>query len=699
MKVYDTADIRNVALIGHGDSGKTTLAAAMLFVAGAVNRFGRVEDGTTITDFDEEEIDRKISLQTAAAHLEWKDKKVNLLDTPGYAAFVADAKAALSVADAALLLVEGVAGVQVITERTFKFAQEAAVPLVFVINKLDRERSSFDRTLDSIHERFGRSAVPIQIPIGDEQAFEGIVDLISLKAYRFVKDDSGKPAAGDVPADLLEKAKSLRGKLVEMVAESDDALMETFFETGDLEDSKLREGLHQAILHRKIFPVTCVSASHAIGASTLLDLAVEILPSPSERGEAAGVKPSDGSEIRRSVAPSEPVSLFVFKTVADPYAGRLSLFRVCTGTLRGDSPVVNVGNGTAERLGGVSILQGKQLVPIPELRAGDLGVVAKLKDTRTGDTLADPANPVQYPAVSFPAPAISFAVEPKSKGDEEKISSALARLMEEDPVLRVGRDPRTHEMLVSGSGQVHVEVAIAKMKKKFGVDAILKQPKVPYLETVKKKVGAVQGRHKKQTGGRGQFGDCWIEMEPLTRGSGFEFVDKIFGGSIPQNFRPAVEKGIVEAASRGWLAGYPVVDFRVTLTDGSYHTVDSSELAFKIAGSLAFKAAMEEARPTILEPIYAVEITAPEEYMGDIMGDLSSRRGKPQGMDAQGKYQVIRALVPLAEMLTYASTLKSITSDRGTYTMEFDHYEEVPAHIQEKIIAEAAKAKQQEAEK
>lgn len=699
MKVFDTPDIRNVALIGHGDSGKTSLASAMLFVAGAVNRFGRVDEGTTITDFDEEEIERKISLQTALAHLEWKDRKVNLLDTPGYAAFVADAKSALAVADAALLLVEGVAGVQVITERTFKFSQEYGLPVVFVINKLDRERSSFDRTLEAIHERFGRTAVPIQIPIGEESGFEGIVDLVTMRAHVYAKDGSGKGSEGDVPPALLERARELRSKLVEMVAESDDSLMEIFFEKGDLEDAKLRGGLHHAVLARKIFPVACAAAVQGIGASSLLDLAADVLPAPGGRGNAVGTKPGEATEISRPVAATEPVSAFVFKTIADPYAGRLSLFRVCTGTLRGDSPVVNVKNGTAERLGTVSVLQGKQLVPVPELRAGDLGVVAKLRDTRTNDTLADPAHPIEYPPIAFPAPAISFALEPKSKGDEEKISSALLRLTEEDPVLRVGRDSQTHQMLLSGSGQVHVEVAVAKMRKKFGVDALLRQPKVPYLETIKKKVGPVQGRHKKQTGGRGQFGDCWIEIEPLPRGAGFEFADKIFGGSIPQNFRPAVEKGIVDAAARGWLAGCPVVDFRVTLTDGSYHTVDSSELAFKIAGSLAFKAAMEEARPTILEPIYSVEITAPEEYMGDIMGDLSSRRGKPQGMDSQGHYQVIRASVPLAEMLTYASTLKSITSDRGTYTMEFDHYEEVPAHIQEKIIAEASKTKQEEAER
>jgi elongation factor G len=699
MKVYDAPDIRNVAFIGHGDCGKTSLVSALLFVAGAVNRLGRVEDGTATTDFDDEEIDRKISLQTSLAHLEWRGSKINLIDTPGYAAFVADAKAGLSVADAALLLVEAVAGVQVITERVFQYCQEYQVPRVFVINKLDRENASFERAMQSILERFDRRVVPIQIPIGAENGFEGVVDLITMKAHRYAKDASGQSTIGDLPADLADMAKEYHAKLVEMVAESDDALMEIFFESGEIPHDRMVAGLHKAFLERKIFPVVLASATKAIGMRNILDAAVELMPAASERGPRAGTVPGSGANDERRASSNAPASAFVFKTIADPYAGRLSIFRVVSGTLRGDSTLQNVGRGTAERLGTVNLLQGKQLVAVPELRAGDLGVVAKLKETRTSDTLADPTHPIQYPAIAFPEPAISFAIEPKSKGDEDKISTALSRLMEEDPVLRVNRDPRTHEMLVSGNGQVHVEVAIAKMKRKFGVEAVLRQPKVPYLETIKRKVPAVQGRHKKQTGGRGQFGDCWIEMEPLARGSGFEFVDKIFGGSIPQNFRPAVEKGIRESAERGWLSGNPVVDFRVTLTDGSYHDVDSSEMAFKIAGSLAFKAAMEQARPTILEPIYSVEITAPEEYMGEIMGDLSSRRGKPQGMETQGHYQVIKAIVPLAELLTYASTLKSITSDRGTYHMEFDHYDELPAQVQEKILADYARYKQQEAEK
>jgi elongation factor G len=699
MKVYDAPDIRNVALIGHGDCGKTSLASALLFSAGAVNRLGRVDDGTATTDFDEEEIDRKISLQTSLAHLEWRGAKINLIDTPGYAAFAADAKAGLAVADAALLLVEAVAGVQVITERVFQYCREYAVPRIFVINKLDRDNASFERTMQSILERFDRRAVPIQIPLGAEAGFEGVVDLVTMKAHRYAKDGSGQAATADVPADLADMAKDYHARLVEMVAESDDALMEIFFESGEIPHEKMVAGLHRAFLDRKIFPVVLASAIKAIGTRSILDAAVDLMPAPSERAPRAGTVPGSDAEQTRPPVSDAPVSAFVFKTIADPYAGRLSLFRVFSGTLRGDTSVQNAGRGVQERLGTVNLMQGKQLVPVPELRAGDLGAVAKLKETRTSDTLADPAHPIQYPPISFPEPAISFAIEPKSKGDEDKISTALARLMEEDPVLRVNRDARTHELLVSGNGQVHVEVAIAKMKRKFGVEAILKQPKVPYLETIKRKVAAVQGRHKKQTGGRGQFGDCWIELEPLPRGAGFEFVDKIFGGSIPQNFRPAVEKGIRESAERGWLSGNPVVDFRVTLTDGSYHDVDSSEMAFKVAGSLAFKAAMEQARPTILEPIYSVEITAPEECMGDIMGDLSSRRGKPSGMETQGHFQIIKAIVPLSELLTYASTLKSITSDRGTYHMEFDHYDELPAQVQEKIVAEYARHRQQEAEK
>jgi len=695
MKVFETREIRNIALIGHGDSGKTSVASALLFASGTVNRMGSVDDGTAVTDFDEEEIDRKLSVQTSVAHLEWKNTKLNLIDTPGYAAFVADAKAGLAVADAALLVVEGVAGVEIMTSRTFGYAEDLSHPLAFVVNKLDRERASFERCLSEIQASFGRAAVPIQLPIGQELEFEGVIDLLSMKAYRY-SDDSPKPAVEPIPDDLKEAAEAARGTLTEMIAESSEALMEAFFESGGLDDEQLLSGLRDSMLERKIFPVVCCSATHLIGASNLLEFIVGVCPAPDARGEIVGTDPDSGAEIRRPVASDQPTAAFVFKTIADPFAGRLSLFRACSGVIKGDSSVVNMRTGNAERLGHVSVMQGKQIDAVTELHAGDIGVVAKLKETQTNDTLADPGAKIRCAAVQFPEPSIAYAVEPKSKGDEEKISTALAKLTEEDPVLQVGRDAQTGELLVRGSSQQHVEVAVSKMKKKFGVEAVLQQPKVPYLETIRKKVGPIEGKHKKQSGGRGQFGVCVIDMEPLPRGKDFEFVDKIFGGAIPQNYRPAVEKGIHEAAVKGVIAGYPVVDFRVTLLDGKYHNVDSSEMAFKIAGSLAFKEAVHKAKPVLLEPIMHVEITAPEEYMGDIMGDLSSRRGKPQGMEPQGQYQVIKAEVPMAEMLTYASTLKSITSDQGTYHMDFAHYDPTPAHVQQQIIADAAAAKESE---
>jgi elongation factor G len=692
VKVYATEDIRNVAVIGHGDCGKTSLVSALLHAAGAVNRLGKVEEGTATTDFDEEEIERKISLQTSLAHLEWKGKKINLVDTPGYAAFAADALGGLAVSDAALLLVDSVGGVEVITRRTFRYAANQELPVIFCISKMGRDRASFERTLAAIQDKFGREAVPAQIPIGEESSFSGVVDLISMKAHVYERDGDGKAKVAEIPAELAETAKEARAALVEMVAESDDSLMEAFFESGDLTAEQLRQGLALAVRDRKVFPVLCSSGVHAIGSQSMLDAIAGIVPQPGARGPLSGTGPDDETRIERAVDSAEPLSLFVFKTVADPYAGKLTLFRVCSGTLGENSSVTNMRTENSERIGHPSLIQGSQLSQIGEIRAGDLGVVAKLKETQTNDTLCDPSAKIKYDEIDYPAPVISYAVDPKAKGDEEKIMTSLQRLAEEDPVLKVARDPSSAELLVSGSGQVHVEVVLSKMKRKFGVDAILHPPKVPYLETIRKKVENVEGKHKKQSGGRGQFGVCVIHMEPLPRGSGFEFVDKIFGGSIPQNYRPAVQKGIRETADRGWMADCPVVDFRVTLVDGKYHNVDSSEMAFKIAGSVAFKAAMEKAAPTLLEPVMTVEITSPEEYMGDIMGDLSSRRGKPQGMEADGDQQIIHAQVPMSEMLNYASTLKSITSDRATYTMEFDHYAEAPSTVREKIIAEAKKA-------
>ena len=691
MKVYQTKELRNLVLLGHGDSGKTTLTSQLLHTSGTINRLGKVDDGTAITDFDDEETERKISLQTAIAPVEWKQHKINVIDTPGYASFVADALSGVAVADAAIVLVDAVSGPEVITRRTFRFAAARDLPVVFLVNKIDRDRASFERTVTAITERFGREAIPLQIPLAEESAFDGAIDLLTMKAHRYEKDGKGTYKEEAIPADLEEAAGTARSALVEMIAETDDELMEAFFEAGDLSSEQLRRGLAKGLRERTVMPILCGSTLHGIGIQDLLDLTVDLLPSPAEAAPLKGTD-GDGNEVVCPIDGDKPLSLFIFKTIADPFAGQLSLFRVCAGKMEDGLTLLNIRSGQTERMGHVSYTSGKSIEQIATLHAGDLGVVAKLKETQTNDTLADPAAPIRLKPVTFPEPSISFAVEPKSKGDEEKIGTVLHRLTDEDPVLRAGRDGQTHELLLSGTDQVHVEVAIAKMRKKFGVEAILKQPKVPYLETIKKKSGPVNGRHKKQSGGRGQFGDCVIEMEPLPRGSGFEFVDKIFGGSIPQNYRPAVEKGIVETAARGWLSGNQMIDFRVTLVDGSYHAVDSSEMAFKIAGSVAYKAAMAKCKPTLLEPVMSVEITVPEEFMGDIMGDLSSRRGKPQGMDADGDYQVIRAQVPMAEMLTYASTLKSITSDRGTYHMEFNHYEEAPGNIREQVMGDYRKS-------
>ena len=694
MKIYEGKDIRNVGVVGHGDSGKTTLTAGLLFTAGATSRLLRVDEGNTITDFDEEEVQRKVTISAALAAAEWKKAKVNIIDTPGYNIFINETRGVLVAADASLVVVDGVAGVEVQTEKVWSYSADYKLPRAVVINKLDRERSSFERTLASVQEAFGRTAIPIQIPIGSERDFKGVVDLVRMKAYTYTPDGDGKGKESDIPPDLAEAAQAAHEALVELVAEGNDALLEEFFEKGTLPAEHILDGLQAGTKEMRLFPVLCCSASHNIGTDLIFNFILENLPAPTER--EVTVK-TNADESRRKIADAGPCSAFVFKTTADPFAGRITYFKVYSGVLKNDANLVNSQRGTAERLAHIGVPFGKTINPITELHAGDIGAVAKLKETLTGDTLAEKGIAFVYPPVQLPEPSIAFAIEAKSRQDEDRMGHAVHRILEEDQSLRFYRDPQTKEFLLGGSGQQHVEVVVSRLKKRYGVDVTLKAPKIPYRETIRGHAD-VQGRHKKQTGGHGQFGDCWIKMDPLPRGAKFEFVNEIFGGSIPKNYIPAVEKGILEAAQNGFLAGYPMVDFRVVLYDGSYHDVDSSELSFKLAARKAFKNAMQEAKPTLLEPIMNVEIQAPVEYAGDLMGDLNSRRGRIAGMDTKGNTQFIRAQVPMAEMLNYQNDLTSMTQGRGSFTMEFDHYDYVPALQADKIIAAAKAAKTGEEE-
>jgi elongation factor G len=689
MKAFATESIRNLAVIGHGDAGKTQLVSSLLYLAGATPRWGKVDEGTTVTDYDEDSIERKITLNTALAHLEHKETKINFIDTPGYAAFIAHARPALRVADCALVVVDGVNGVQVQTEKTWAYANEFMLPRFMAVTKLDKERADFGAALDSARGTFSRAIIPFTLPIGKEKDFKGVVDVVHMKAYEF--DANGKPREVDIPADGRALVDATRERLVELVAESDDALMEKYFEQGTLDDADLLPNIKKAIAGSKLCPVYAVSSSSLVGLSNLLDGIVEFAPNPAthEAEHGRSNADGDGEMLTRKYSDTEPFSAYVFRTVADPFAGRINVMRVISGRVQHDATVFNSKRGAQERLGALHLMQGKQLDKVDEARAGDIIACVKLKETQTGDTLCDKAAPIVYDGVEYPEAAIAFAIEPKSRQDEEKISVALHKILEEDPALHFDRDAQTKEFLLAGSGQLHVETVIDKLKKRYGVEVTLHPPKVPYKETITQRA-EVQGRHKKQTGGRGQFGDCKVIFEPLPRGEGFVFEDKIFGGAVPQNFRPAIEKGIVDAASTGAVAGYPLVDFKAVLVDGSYHTVDSDEHSFRAAGRKAFRAAMEKVKPTLLEPIMDVEVVAPQEYSGDIMGDLNSRRGRVQGMEASsGNQQVIKAQVPMAEMLNYQSTLNSITAARGSYHMQFSHYDQVPGQIAQKIVEQA----------
>jgi elongation factor G len=686
VKMYEGENIRNIALIGHGDAGKTQLVSALLFTAGMVNRLGKVDEGTSVTDYDEEEVQRKFSISASLAYAEWGKTKINFIDTPGYNIFMHETEAALAAADSALLLVHAVAGIEVQTEKVWSFCEKYGLARGLVVNQLDRDRASFERTLEALRAAYGRTVIPVHLPIGEEKNFRGLVDLVRMKAFLYDPDGSGKAKEAEIPADLLDTATKAHEALVEMVAEGNDKLMEEFFDKGTIPLEDLAPGLKQAIVEKRLYPVLVSAGLLNIASESLLSFLVDYLPSPLERGEVEGLDREGGEPVKRPIADSQPVSAYVFKTVADPFAGRVSYFKVMSGVVKNEANLANFNRGSAERLSHIGVVQGKTQAAVAELHAGDIGAVAKLKDTLTGDTLGDKSGSIVYPKVKLAEPAISFAIEPKSRGDEDKLSTAIHRMLEEDLLLRFSRDPQTKEFLLSGAGQQHVEVAVSKLKRRFNIEVTLKAPKIPYRETIRGKADA-QGKHKKQTGGHGQYGDCWIKMEPLVRGAGFEFVNDIFGGAIPRNFIPAVEKGIVEAASKGFLAGYPVVDFRVILYDGSYHDVDSSEIAFKLAGSKGFKKCMEQAKPCLLEPIMNVEITVPENYSGDIMGNLNGRRGRIQGMEPTGGSTTIKAQVPLAEMLTYASDLTSMTQGRGTYSMEMSHYDIVPQPIADKIVA------------
>jgi elongation factor G len=690
----DIAKIRNVALVGHGGVGKTSLVEAILHTCGATTRLGRVEDGTTTTDFDPDEVKRKISINTAVAFADWKGHRLNLVDTPGYGDFVADARAGLRVADAAVVVVDAVAGVQVQTEKVWKFANEASLPRVVLINRLDRERADFFRALESVQKRLKGRLCPLQVPVGSESGFTGIVDLMAMKAL--VSSD-GKLKESDIPGDTMETAKSYREKLVESVAETDDDLLAKYLEEGSIGEEEMLTALRKAVAEGALVPVLAAAATRGIGVPPLLDLILKEFPSPVDRGAVEGTDPKSKGAIQRAPDPKAPLSALVFKTVSDPHVGKLSLFRVYSGTLKADSQIYNASRQTRERVGHIGWLQGKTQKPVEALGPGEIGVVAKLKDTLTGDTLCDEAQPVVLAGVTFPEPAISFAIQPKSRGDEDKISTALQRMQEEDPTLHHHYDPETKQLLVSGMGQLHVEVSVERMKRKYSVDVTLLPPRIPYKETVKGRA-EVQGKYKKQTGGRGQYGDVWLKIEPLQRGGGFEFVDDIFGGAVPRNYIPSVEKGVRDCMKRGILAGYPVVDLRVTLYDGSYHEVDSSDMAFQIAASMGLQKGFMEARPILLEPIMNIEVTAPAESAGDVIGDLNGRRGRIVGMEPEGEVVQVRAQAPMAELLTYESSLRSMTGGRGGYSMEFSHYEEVPAQIAEKVVA-AAKAEKEKAEK
>jgi elongation factor G len=690
MKNAEVKEIRNIAILSHGSAGKTSLADAMLFAGGSVDLQGSVDNNTSIFMHEPEEISRKITITSAVGFTDWKSVRINIIDTPGYINFLEETKGILRAVDGAVLIVSAISGVKAETEKIYKFACDSEISRIAFVSKLDKERADFYRAVGDMEKYFCKGALVLQLPIGLENNFSGVVDLIKMKALYFAKDNSGKVDEKEIPENMKQDAAAYRKKLVEQIAETDDALLEKYLEKGDLSQEDLMGGLKHGTLGGGLLPVLCGSPVGNMGIQQLLDAILMCLPSPVERAGIVAIRgtdPKTNQESTRKPVSEDPLSVLVFKTVIDPFAGKLSMVRVFSGTLKADSTIYNSSKQVKEKVGSLFYIEGKKQVSVQSLSAGQIGAVAKLKETLTGDTLCAENQPILLEFAKFIDPVMSFAIEPKSRGDEDKVSTGIHKLLDEDPTLRFAFDDQTKEMVLSGMGQVHLEVTIEKLKRKFGVDVTMKTPKVPYKETIRAKASA-QGKYKKQTGGHGQYGDAWLEIEPLPRGGGFVFEDKIVGGVIPRQYIPAVEKGVVEAMHGGMLAGFPMVDVKVKLYDGSYHNVDSSEMAFKVAASMGFKKAVEAAKPVLLEPIMSVEVVAPDDALGAVIGDLNSRRGKVQGVVPQANGQTIKAQVPMSEMLTYAPTLNSLTSGRGMYTMEFFGYEDVPSHLAQKIIQE-----------
>jgi elongation factor G len=697
MKRVEPSHIRNIGTFGHGGEGKTSLAEAILFNTGINSRLGRVDDGSSVMDFEPEEVNRKISISASLAHFEWDKHQFHIIDTPGYANFIAEAKASMRVVDGAIIVVGGNSGVKVQTETVWGYANEFQVPRILYVSKMDMERADFFKAIEEVKKAFpSMPAVPVQLPMGGEGNFSGVVDLIQKKAYLYREDASGQFEPKDIPPDLEMEAERLRERLIEAVVETDDQLMEKYLESGEISTEEMVRCLRKGTIERKLVPAVCGSSIKNIGIQPLLDLMISCFPSPVEKGPVQGRHPKTGEPEIREPKEDAPLSAFVFKTIADPFAGKLNLFRVYSGSINADSTVYNSKKDVKERIGQIFLLEGKKQKPVGFASVGDVVAVAKLKETATGDTFCDEKKPIVFEETKLPLPAISYALTPKSKGDEEKITASLVRLHEEDPTMTLGRDEQTGEILLSGVGQTHVEVIVERLKRKFGVEVSLSTPKVPYKETIRGSKQGVIYRHKKQTGGRGQFAEVHFDISALPRGTGFEFENALVGMNVPRNFVPAVEKGIAEAMQSGVLGGFPVVDVKVRFYDGKSHEVDSSEMAFKIAAIMAFKKGVQEANPVLLEPIMKVEVSAPDENIGDVIGDLNSRRGRVMGVESRGNYQVIQANVPMSEMLKYAPDLKSMTGGRGTFTMEFSHYEEVPAQLTEKIIAQTKKDKEKE---